>query len=113
VITFSGCYKETVDYTSNHKELHHSTDKPKQNIQSDIFDKVKNITSDHLGIEKNLIKMESSFTKDLGADELDIIELIMTFEEEFNIVIPDEVVTKVFTVRDIVDYLKNNINQRQ
>lgn len=71
-----------------------------------IFDKVKDIISDQLGIDADEITMESSFTDDLGADSLDIVELIMALEGEFDLEIPDEDAEKINTVGDVVEYIK-------
>ena len=75
----------------------------------EIFDKVKKIIVDQLGVEEANITLESSFIDDLGADSLDIVELIMALEEEFDIEIPDEDAEKVVTVSDVVDYIKDHI----
>ena len=75
----------------------------------EIFDKVKKIIVDQLGIAEANITLESSFIDDLGADSLDIVELIMALEEEFDIEIPDEDAEKVVTVSDVVDYIKDHI----
>ena len=69
------------------------------------FDKVKNITVEHLSVDPEEVKMESSFFDDLGADSLDIVELIMAFEEEFGVEIPDEKAEKIRTVADAVKML--------
>ncbi|WP_123054081.1 acyl carrier protein [Clostridium sp. JN-1] len=71
-----------------------------------IFEKVKSIISEQLGIDAGEIKMESSFIDDLGADSLDVVELIMALETEFDLEIPDEDAEKVTIVGDIVDYIK-------
>ncbi len=70
------------------------------------FDKVKEITVEQLSVEEADITMDSTFIDDLGADSLDIVELIMAFEEEFNIEIPDEVAEKIKTVKDAVEYIE-------
>ena len=72
------------------------------------YGKVKKIVVDQLGVEESEISMESSFIDDLGADSLDIVELIMALEEEFDIEIPDNDAEKITTVGDAVDYIKNN-----
>jgi acyl carrier protein len=72
-----------------------------------IFEKVRNIIAEQLGIDPEEITMESSFIDDLGADSLDIVELIMALEEEFDIEIPDEDAEKIKTVGDVVEYLSN------
>ena len=69
------------------------------------FDKVKAITVEQLSVDADDVKMESTFIDDLGADSLDIVELIMAFEEEFNTEIPDEVAEKIRTVKEAVDLL--------
>ncbi len=71
-----------------------------------IFDKVRDIISDQLGIDADEISMESSFMDDLGADSLDIVELIMALESEFDMEIPDEDAEKISLVSDVVDYIK-------
>ncbi len=69
------------------------------------FDKVKEIVVEQLGVDEAEVSMESTFIDDLGADSLDIVELIMAFEEEFNIEIPDEIAEKIKTVKDAVEYI--------
>lgn len=75
----------------------------------EVFEKIKGLVADQLNIEEDEITMESSFLQDLGADSLDIVELIMAFEEEFDIEIPDEEAEKIETVGDAVEYIQNNI----
>lgn len=70
------------------------------------FDKVKQISVEQLGVEEDDVTMESTFIDDLGADSLDIVELIMAFEEEFNIEIPDEIAEKMKAVKDAVEYIE-------
>jgi len=70
------------------------------------FDKVKQISVEQLGVEDADVSMDSTFIDDLGADSLDIVELIMAFEEEFNIEIPDEVAEKMKAVKDAVEYIE-------
>ena len=74
------------------------------------FDKVKDIVVEQLGVEADEVQIESTFIDDLGADSLDIVELIMAFEEEFNIEIPDESAEKIKTVQDVVTYIDQNRN---
>jgi acyl carrier protein len=69
------------------------------------FDKVKEITVEQLSVDAGEVTMDSTFIDDLGADSLDIVELIMAFEEEFNIEIPDETAEKIRTVRDAVELI--------
>ena len=71
----------------------------------ETWDKVKEIVTEQLGVERDEVTIESSFIDDLGADSLDIVELIMAFEEEFNIEIPDEAAEKIKTVQDVVNYI--------
>lgn len=73
-----------------------------------IFEKVKKIIVEQLGVEEDDITMESSFIDDLGADSLDIVELIMALEEEFDLEIPDNEAEKITTVGDAVEYIKAN-----
>lgn len=76
-----------------------------------IFDKIKATIADQLGIEEDEITMDSSFIDDLGADSLDIVELIMALEEEFDIEIPDEDAEKIATVGDVVEYIKQHTEE--
>ncbi len=73
-----------------------------------VFEKVQEKVAEQLGVETDEITLESSFIDDLGADSLDIVELLMALEEEFDIEIPDEEAEKLTTVGDVVDYIKNN-----
>ena len=73
--------------------------------EQSTFEKVKAITVDQLSVAPEDVKMDSTFIDDLGADSLDIVELIMAFEEEFNTDIPDDVAEKIRTVRDAVELL--------
>ncbi len=72
----------------------------------DVQAKVKEIVADKLGVEESQITPEASFTNDLGADSLDIVELVMGFEQAFDISIPDEDAEKIATVGDAVKYLE-------
>ncbi len=73
-----------------------------------IFEKVQEKVAEQLGIDAEEVALESSFIDDLGADSLDIVELLMALEEEFDIEIPDEEAEKLATVNDVVEYIKNN-----
>ncbi len=73
-----------------------------------VFEKVKKLIVEQLGVEEDDIAMESSFIDDLGADSLDIVELIMALEEEFNLEIPDNEAEKITTVGDAVEYIQKN-----
>jgi acyl carrier protein len=75
----------------------------------DVEVKVKEIIMDKLGVEDSQITPEASFTNDLGADSLDIVELVMGFESSFNVSIPDEDAEKITTVGDAVKYLKEKL----
>ena len=77
-------------------------------MSEEISSKVKKIVADHLGIEESKVTEESSFIDDLGADSLDTVELVMAFEEEFEIEIPDEEAEVIATVKNAVDYINNN-----
>ena len=72
------------------------------------FDKVKDVIIDKLGVEENSIKSEAHFVDDLGADSLDTVELIMEFEEEFGIEIPDDDAEKITTVGSAVEYIEKH-----
>jgi acyl carrier protein len=76
-----------------------------------MFEKVKTIVADQLGIDASEISMESSFIDDLGADSLDIVELIMALEEEFDIEFPDEDAEKISSVGDVVEYIKSHTEE--
>lgn len=72
------------------------------------FEKVRDIVVEQLGVETDEVALDSTFIDDLGADSLDIVELIMAFEEEFNIEIPDEAAEKIKSVQDVVTYIDQN-----
>lgn len=76
---------------------------------SEIAEKVKGIIIDKLGVEESEVTTEAGFTADLGADSLDTVELIMEFEKEFNISIPDEQAENIATVGDAITYLEQNV----
>ena len=73
-----------------------------------VAEKVKNIIVDQLGVDGDEVTPEASFTDDLGADSLDIVELVMAFEEEFGLEIPDEDAEKISRVQDAVNYIEEN-----
>lgn len=77
-------------------------------MSSEVFEKVKEIIIDQLGVDGSAIKTEVSFLNDLGADSLDIVELVMAFEEKFNLEISDEDAEKILTVGDAVDYISSH-----
>ena len=76
---------------------------------SEIANKVRNIIIDKLGVEDSEVTPEASFTNDLGADSLDTVELIMEFEKEFNISIPDDQAENIGTVGEAISYLEANV----
>ncbi|MFU8843262.1 MAG: acyl carrier protein [Bacteroidales bacterium] len=75
---------------------------------SDVTSKIKAIIIDKLGVDENEVTLEASFTNDLGADSLDTVELIMEFEKEFNIAIPDDQAEKISTVGEAIKYIEDN-----
>ena len=79
-----------------------------QNNMSDIASKVRSIIVDKLGVDENEVTPEASFTNDLGADSLDTVELIMEFEKEFNLSIPDDQAENIQTVGQAIPYLEAN-----
>ena len=76
---------------------------------SDTLNKIKEIIIDKLGVEESKITTDSHFIEDLGADSLDTVELIMQFEEDFNLEIPDEDAEKILTVKQAHDYIQKHI----
>lgn len=76
---------------------------------SDIEARVKKIVAEHLDVEEEKIATNSSFTDDLGADSLDQVELVMAFEEEFGIEIPDDAAEKIATVEDAIKFIEENV----
>jgi len=75
---------------------------------SDIAERVKKIVVEHLGVEEAKAVPTASFIDDLGADSLDTVELVMAFEEEFNIEIPDDAAEKILTLQDAVNFIQSN-----
>ena len=75
---------------------------------SDIAERVKKIVVEHLGVDEDKVTENASFIDDLGADSLDTVELVMAFEEEFNVEIPDDAAEKIQTVGDAVTFIKEN-----
>ncbi|CCZ22285.1 acyl carrier protein [Acetobacter sp. CAG:977] len=75
---------------------------------SDIAERVKKIVIEHLGVEPSKVTDSSSFIDDLGADSLDTVELVMAFEEEFSVEIPDDAAEKILTVQDAIDYISKH-----
>ncbi|MEL6663220.1 MAG: acyl carrier protein [Pseudomonadota bacterium] len=77
---------------------------------SDVFERVKKIVVDNLDVEADKVVESASFIDDLGADSLDLVELVMAFEEEFNIEIPDEVQENIRTVGDAVKHINEHVS---
>jgi len=75
---------------------------------SDIAERVKKIVVEHLGVDEGKVSDGASFIDDLGADSLDTVELVMAFEEEFNVEIPDDAAEKIQTVGDAIAFIKEN-----
>ena len=73
---------------------------------SDIADKIKAIVVEHLGVEESKVTPEASFIDDLGADSQDTVELVMAFEEAFNVEIPEDAAEKIATVKDAIEYIE-------
>ena len=76
--------------------------------KDEIFEKLKEIIIDQLGVEEEQVTLKSTFVDDLSADSLDIVELVMNIEEEFDMEIPDEAAEKIVTVEDVVKYIEEN-----
>jgi acyl carrier protein len=77
---------------------------------SDVADRVKKIVLEHLGVDVDKVVEGASFIDDLGADSLDTVELVMAFEEEFGIEIPDDAAEKILTIKDAVDFIESQSN---
>ena len=77
---------------------------------SDIAERVKKIVIEHLGVEDQKVVVSASFVDDLGADSLDTVELVMAFEEEFSIEIPDDVAEKITTIKDAIEHIEKSQN---
>ncbi len=75
---------------------------------SDVADRVKKIVLEHLGVDEAKVVENASFIDDLGADSLDTVELVMAFEEEFGVEIPDDAAEKILTIKDAVDFISAN-----
>ena len=75
---------------------------------SDTAERVKKIVVEHLNVDADKVTETASFIEDLGADSLDIVELVMAFEEEFGVEIPDDAAEKIATVKDAIDYIDQN-----
>ena len=75
---------------------------------SDIAERVKKIVVEHLGVDEAKVNESASFVDDLGADSLDTVELVMAFEEEFGVEIPDDAAEKILTVKDAIAYIQEH-----
>jgi acyl carrier protein len=75
---------------------------------SDISERVKKIVIEHLGVDESKVTEQASFVDDLGADSLDTVELVMAFEEEFGVEIPDDAAEKIVTVKDAITYIQEH-----
>ena len=76
--------------------------------EKEIFQKLKNIVVDQLGVNEENVTMEATFVDDLAADSLDIVELVMNIEEEFDLEIPDSDAEKIVTIGDVVKYIEEH-----
>ena len=76
-----------------------------------VFDKIKDIIVEQLDVEEDAVTMEASITEDLGAASLDVVDLVMSIEESFDVEIPDEEVENIKTVGDIVKYIENKVEE--
>ncbi len=75
---------------------------------TDVADRVKKIVVEHLGVEADKVTEDASFIDDLGADSLDTVELVMAFEEEFSVEIPDDAAEKILTVKDAIGFIETH-----
>lgn len=75
---------------------------------SDVAERVKKIVVEHLGVDEAKVEANASFIDDLGADSLDTVELVMAFEEEFGVEIPDDAAEKILTVQDAINFIEEN-----
>ena len=74
-----------------------------------VFEKIKNILAEQLDADESEMTMETNIAKDLGADSLDVVELLMSIEDEFEVEIPDEEIENIKTIGDVVEYIQNNM----
>ncbi len=82
--------------------------KPMRTTMADVAPRVKKIVVEHLGVEESKVTPEANFIDDLGADSLDTVELVMAFEEEFGVEIPDEAAEKIQTVQNAIEFIEKN-----
>lgn len=83
---------------------------PSKENNSNIFEKVRNIVAQQLGVDKQQVTLKAHFVNDLGADSLDTVELVMAIEEEFDIEIPDEKAEIITTLSEAVEFIKQAVN---
>ncbi len=76
--------------------------------EKEILERLTKIIVEQLGVEEGLVKPEATFVEDLSADSLDIVELVMGIEDEFELEIPDQAAENIVTVQDVINYIKNN-----
>jgi acyl carrier protein len=94
--------------TKQHRDLVFQLEEGRE---MDIQAKVQEIIVQQLGVDAAKVTPEASFVDDLGADSLDVVELVMAFEEEFEVEIPDEAAEKIATVKDAIEFLKSNVSE--
>lgn len=80
---------------------------------ADTFERIKKLIVEHTEIDENKITLQSSFSDDLGADSLDIVEIIMALEEQFEIEITDEEANSLITIKDAVDFVNNKLSKKE
>ena len=73
-----------------------------------VFEKIKKLLAAQINVAEDEIKLESDIINDLGADSLDVVEMLMTVESEFNVAVPDEVAMEMKTIKDVVDFIEKN-----
>jgi acyl carrier protein len=96
-------------YESRNRQPLGETDETREGQEmSDVAERVKKIVVEHLGVEAAQVKEDAKFIDDLGADSLDTVELVMAFEEEFSIEIPDDAAEKIQTVGDAINFITSN-----
>jgi acyl carrier protein len=100
------CQRAVAPLSQQHNQ--ETVEPAKEDIMSDVADRVKKIVVEHLGVEVDKVTEESSFIDDLGADSLDTVELVMAFEEEFGVEIPDDAAEKILTVKDAIAFIATN-----
>ena len=75
-----------------------------------IFEKIKIMLAEQLGVDEERLSLETDFARDLEADSLDVVELLMSIEDEFGVEIPDEEIENIKTIGNLVDYIQNNMD---